>query len=82
MATLAEKIHQKINVGALSCQRPEKVLAGHGDGSPCSACGLPIQPDQIEWSFWTGDVLTHRFHLGCHGLWQSECRNRSWQGSA
>lgn len=79
MATLADTIRDKIDAGVLPCERPAKALAARGDGSPCTGCDLPILPTQFEWSFWSGTVVTYRLHFDCHGLWETECRERGWQ---
>ena len=49
------------------------ILAGYGNGAPCSLCGQPINPTQIEYEI--ADPSVHartRMHLGCHLAWQIE----------
>jgi hypothetical protein len=79
VAALAERIRGKIDAGLLPPQPPKSLQAGRGDGSTCSACDRPIPRDDHEWSFWSGGVLTHRFHVACHRLWEAECRKRGWR---
>src|SRR6185503_18970177 len=81
MATLAETIHLKIDAGVLPRDQPARARVGSGGGSPCTACDMPILPAQVEWSFWSGPVVTHRLHLACHGLWERECRRRGWRAA-
>jgi len=79
VTALAERIRAKIEAGVLPPQPPKSLQAGRGDGSPCTACDRPIPGDEHEWSFWSGGVMTHRFHVACHRLWESECRKRGWR---
>lgn len=81
MATLAATIRRKIDSGALLCERPARMVGGRGDGSPCTACDMPIVPAQVELSFRSRPALTHRFHLACHGLWEAECHRRRWRNT-
>lgn len=76
MSRLGDMIRAKIDLGVLPLERPEKLFAGYGEGEPCAACGAPILRDQVEWSIRMRDRVTHRFHIGCHGLWEAELRKR------
>jgi hypothetical protein len=78
VTTIAATIAKKMDAGLLPREPPRSLQAGRGDGSPCSACDRPIRPEEHEWSFWSGGVLTHRFHITCHRLWEAECRKRGW----
>jgi hypothetical protein len=74
MPRLAEVIRAKINAGVLPREHPEKLFAGHGTDAICTACDGRILPGQVEWSIRDGDRVTHRFHIGCHGLWDAQLR--------
>ena len=74
MSRLGDTIRMKLESGVLLRERPEKLMAGHGDDEPCSACDSPILRAQVEWSIGNNRSVTHRFHLGCFGLWQAEVR--------
>jgi hypothetical protein len=51
------------------------VFAGYGDDFACTGCDEPILHAQVEWTLRDNDVVTHRFHVGCFGLWDAElCR--------
>jgi hypothetical protein len=45
---IAAAVRAKLAFGELTSAKPEKVWAGKGTGQPCTACGLPITPDDIE----------------------------------
>ena len=80
VTAVAETIRRKLDAGQLPREPPKSLQAGRGDGSPCSACDRPIRREEHEWSFWANGVLTHRFHVACHRLWEAECRTRGWHG--
>jgi hypothetical protein len=75
MSRLGDVIRAKIEAGVLPRERPEKLFAGYGRDEPCTACEAPILSTQVEWSIWMDDHPTHRFHIGCHGLWDAELRS-------
>jgi hypothetical protein len=77
-ASLADRIRDKIAAHELPDERPEKTGNGHGTGKPCAACDQPILPAQTE--HWLGGEgrITHRFHQGCHALWNAELYRRRW----
>jgi hypothetical protein len=56
------------------------MYAGHGQGDPCSGCDDPILSAQIEYEM-ERDGRTYRFHLGCAGFWDAECRRRGYRKS-
>jgi hypothetical protein len=75
MATLAEMIRRKLDDGRLPGGAARKTWAGYGQGQPCSVCEQTVLPAQVEYEF-DHDGATYRFHAGCHGLWEAECRRR------
>ena len=79
MANLVATIRGKIDAGVLPCEPPEKMVGAPSDGRPCTACDTPITPTEIALTFWHKTLETHRFHLVCHKLWESECRRRGWR---
>jgi hypothetical protein len=75
--TIRTIVRNKMDRGGLPRQRPEKTLGSYGAGEPCTACDMPIAPEQLQWSLlWSRKVVTHRFHVACHRLWEAECRRR------
>jgi len=52
-----------------------RIYGGHGEGSPCALCGVPIHSSQIEyeveWNSAEGPRRSH-FHLACYE--QLRCR--------
>jgi hypothetical protein len=80
MPTLADIIRAKLDAGHLPTVAPPKTWAGYGRGEPCSACGQPVFPAQVEYEFDDGGQ-TCRLHAGCHGLWAAECRRRGHRGN-
>jgi hypothetical protein len=80
VGAVAAIIRRKLDAGLLPREPPKSLQAGRGDGSACSACDRPIRREDHEWSFWANGVVTHRFHVACHRLWEAECRTRGWHG--
>jgi hypothetical protein len=76
MSQVGEAICAKIDAGALPVERPDKIFAGHGENASCCVCDTEILPVQVEWSLRDGERVTHRFHLGCYGLWEAQLRKR------
>jgi hypothetical protein len=76
MSRLGDAVRVKLDAGLLPYQRPEKMFGGYGHHEPCSVCDEPILPAQVEWSIGDTRTVTHRFHLGCFGLWEAEVRRR------
>ena len=77
VSRLGDRIGAKIDAGLLPADLPEKLVAGHGHEDQCSACDAPILPSQVEWSIADEHRVTHRFHLGCHGIWVSQLTKRA-----
>ena len=72
---VATTIGAKIAAGRLPTWRPDLVFAGYGDDFACTGCDEPILHAQVEWTLRDDDAVTHRFHVGCFGLWDAElCR--------
>ena len=69
---LREVIKQRLADGTLPLTRPDKLYAGRGSGEPCTGCGEPIYPMQIEYELdYPGERRTLRLHLECAGLWEA-----------
>jgi hypothetical protein len=54
--------------------KPCRTWAGHGSGARCDLCGLPIDPDQIEYEVELppdacDSVLN--LHLACYEAWSA-----------
>ena len=75
IATVAEMIRAKIDAGVLPGHAPHEVIPAHGHGAMCAACEHPIVKPQILWSLYVNNVR-YSFHVGCHMLWEAECRRR------
>jgi hypothetical protein len=76
--SLADQIRDKLDAGLLPSVPPEKMWSAYGHDNPCSGCGEPIQPAQVEYEFRmhadSDDVF--RLHIGCVGMWLAELRRR------
>ncbi len=78
MASLPALIRKRIDERTLPREDPVKVFAGYGRGARCSVCDDVIGPAQVEADF-VSDGRELRFHSGCFGLWEAECRRRGWR---
>jgi hypothetical protein len=47
-ATLREKAREAIQCGKLPAMKPSRPWGGPGSGTPCSVCGEPVKPGQME----------------------------------
>jgi hypothetical protein len=75
------RVVDAIDAGQLRLDRPQKIYAGYGDGTACSACGEVIDKSQVEWEATYQDGQAYRMHLGCAGLWEAERTRRRRQQS-
>ncbi len=71
-ALAGDRIDKKI----LPAEIPPNVWAGRGHGEPCSLCGQPVDPGEIEYELRLADERWFRFHLRCHAMWQMELTRR------
>ena len=56
--------------GRLPRTVPGLFWAGSGTGATCDLCGLPIEPEQVEYEFTAENGTTFDFHMRCHAIWQ------------
>ena len=72
---LIDRIREKLDVGALPREHPERVSGGYGMGDACDGCGEPIRRAQGVYEL---DVAaqTYRLHSSCYGLWEGELIRR------
>ena len=76
--SIADQVRRKLDDGLLPRAKPAKLWGGHGRGEPCSACGQPVFPAQIQYEFDDENEQPFRFHVGCLGLWGAELYRRGW----
>ena len=83
---IAATIRRRLDAGLLPTKAPVTTFAGYGWSHPCDACDQPIRPAQVQYDleYWH-PFRVFRLHIGCHGLWEAECRRRrhrrrSWRG--
>ena len=67
------RIREMITTGALPCEDPPHLWAGHGDGKRCAGCAEPITSGDIEYeaALTLGRMIL--FHRRCYAIWQEEC---------
>jgi hypothetical protein len=74
-------VRQRIEAGELPCQPvPDKLWAGKGGGSLCSACDQPIPPTDNEYEVVMDEHLpppsgSLLFHRSCLDIWRAECHH-------
>ena len=55
---------------------PQSIWGGYGTVEPCTLCGKPILPRDIEYELRYG-TAQYRLHFRCHAAWQSEQERRA-----
>jgi hypothetical protein len=73
-----QKIRDKLDAGLLPREAPTTMREGNGHGSRCDGCDGLIHPAQVECEMASGDRV-YRLHLGCAGVWDTECRRRGYR---
>jgi len=48
------------------------LTVGVGDGQPCSACGEPIGPQEIQLAYRYSATTRVVVHQGCDEMWREE----------
>jgi len=72
--SLSEMVRAKLNAGILPLEDPVRTWASFGTGKQCAVCEQPIQSSQTEYELRYDDREPLRFHVVCHGSWDSERR--------
>jgi len=72
------RIRRRIDEGRLPVHLPDRINAGHGSGSTCTACDQPISTGDIEYDIEDprNGIARLSLHLECYLLWQIECVKR------
>jgi hypothetical protein len=67
------RIREMITTGALPCEDPPHLWAGHGDGKRCAGCAERITSGDIEYeaALTSGKMIL--LHRRCYAIWQEEC---------
>lgn len=72
---------ERIALGQLPRRVPERIWGSHkGTGELCALCGRAIRPDQPLLEIAERPPVL-QFHVGCHAIWERECRARQPQAS-
>jgi hypothetical protein len=70
-----QRILDKLDEGALSVEAPTAMYASYARDRRCDGCDETIHSAEVQYEMhYGGDLI--RMHLGCMGLWESECRGR------
>ena len=70
--SLRSIILRRLDDGGLPLDAPAKLNMRYGSKQPCSACGEPLHPAQVEYELSYPDGRpTYLMHLGCAGLWEA-----------
>ena len=70
-----QRILDKLDESALSVEAPTAMYASYARDHRCDGRDETIHPDEVQYEMHYGEDLI-RMHLGCMGLWESECRGR------
>jgi hypothetical protein len=72
-----ERIHSRLDDGALPVELSRRIFAGYALGNRvCAGCCEPILQNEIEYEVQSPTRRPMHFHLKCHVLWQVECVRR------
>jgi hypothetical protein len=72
-SAIRRRVREMIATGALPCEDPENIWAGHGDGKRCAGCAEPITSGDIEYEAKLTSGRTILLHRQCHVIWMEEC---------
>ena len=89
----AQMISAKLSTGLLPRQDEIRMFGGYGTGAPCSGCGLPLPPTDVEYELVFADERSFVFHPTCANLcrvlkdapagdWRVTCSCKEWNGYA
>lgn len=67
---LVEAATGMVNTGALPRDDTGRILAGPGEGRPCSLCAEAIGPADVEYEMSAGNARSYRFHIPCYFAWK------------
>jgi hypothetical protein len=67
------RIREMIATGALPCEDPAHLWAGHGEGKRCAGCAELITSGDIEYEVLLTSGTKILLHRQCHAIWQREC---------
>jgi hypothetical protein len=59
-----------VNTGALPRDDDARILAGPGEGRPCSLCADTIEPADVEYEMASGAARSYHFHIACYFAWK------------
>jgi hypothetical protein len=76
--SIARRICDRLDAGALVRIGPKKMWGGYGKRNTCDGCGEPILATEVEYEYKVDDDVSYRFHIACAGLWESELRRHGW----
>ena len=85
--TIREKAREAIQSGKLPAMKPSRTWGGPGSGTPCSVCGEPVTPGQMELevAYRRADgrpgLETYYFHIRCFAVWECESQNHLTPGT-
>ncbi|HEY3068548.1 MAG TPA: hypothetical protein VGL09_22375 [Methylomirabilota bacterium] len=75
-ATLRDRVRVLLARHRHRASDGEKLWAGPGSDSPCSACGLVITASETEFELNFGPDAVERLHRRCYAVWDSERHRR------
>jgi hypothetical protein len=74
--TLRDRIRELLARHRVQASGTEKLWAGPGSDSPCSACGGVITASETEFELTFGSDVIERLHRRCYAVWDSERGHR------
>jgi hypothetical protein len=75
---IRELARRALRAGKLPRRDPNRTWGGNGVNAPCTICGTPVTPDQVEYEVQfahdgaTPGLDKYSLHIRCFAAWEME----------
>jgi hypothetical protein len=76
--SVRELAQEALRAGKLPRRDPDRTWGGNGVGAPCTICGEPVTPEELEYEIQfahdgaTPGLDTYSLHIRCFVAWEME----------
>ena len=73
-----DMVRKALQLGIIPARDPDRMWGGNGVGAPCTICGEPVTPDQVEYEVEFAHegaipgLDKYHVHLRCFAAWEFE----------